>query len=81
MDRRPRTAERIGLVDTVVAPDALSALVRDTAATIAARSQLSVRSAKAIIDGWQGPVEQDLAEVAEGIAAFKARRPPLWPAG
>ena len=76
-----RTAERIGLVDTVVAADTLAASVRDTAGVIAARSQLSVRSAKAIIDGWDGPVRQDPTEVAEGIAAFRERRAPQWPAG
>lgn len=73
------SAERIGLVDGLVTPAALAASVRDTAATIAARSQRSVRSAKAIIDGWDGPVRQDLTEVAEGIAAFRARRAPVWP--
>lgn len=76
-----RSAERIGLVDAVVAPDTLAAAVRDTATTITGRSQLSVRSAKAIIDGWDGLVRQDLTEVAEGIAAFRARRAPVWPAG
>jgi enoyl-CoA hydratase/carnithine racemase len=75
------SAERIGLVDAVVDPDTLAATVRATAATIAARSQLSVRAAKAVIDGWDGPVRQDLTEVAEGIAAFRARRSPVWPAG
>ncbi|MEV0127607.1 enoyl-CoA hydratase/isomerase family protein [Dactylosporangium sp. NPDC050688] len=76
-----RTAERIGLVDTVAPGAELAALVRDTAATIAARSQYSVRSAKAIIDGWDGPVRHDPAEVAEGIAAFRDRRQPRWPSG
>jgi enoyl-CoA hydratase/carnithine racemase len=75
------SAERIGLVDTVVAPDDLAATVRATAATIAGRSQHSVRSAKAVIDGWDGEVRQDLTEVAEGIAAFRARRAPQWPSG
>lgn len=69
----------IGLVDTVVAPDALAASVRDTAATITTRSQLSVRAAKAFIDGREGPTRQDPAEVAEGLAAFRDRRPPTWP--
>lgn len=76
-----RAAERIGLVDAVADADALAALVRDTAATIASRSQLSVRAAKSIIDGGEGPARQDPAEVAEGIAAFRERRPPVWPAG
>ncbi len=76
-----RAAERIGLVDALVAPATLAAAVRDTAATIAGRSQRSVRAAKAIIDGWDGQVRQDLAEVAEGIAAFRERRSPVWPAG
>ncbi|MFC4996868.1 enoyl-CoA hydratase-related protein [Dactylosporangium cerinum] len=76
-----RTAERIGLVDTVVATDSLAATVRDTAAVIAGRSQLSVRAAKAIIDGWDGLVQQDPTEMAEGIAAFRQRRAPRWPSG
>ena len=76
-----RSAEQFGLVDAVVDPDTLAATVRATAATIAGRSQHSVRSAKAIIDGWDGTVRQDLAEVAEGIAAFRTRRAPVWPAG
>jgi enoyl-CoA hydratase/carnithine racemase len=75
------TAERIGLVDAVLPAAALAAGVRDTAATISARSQLSVRAAKSIIDGRPGPTPQDPAEVAEGVAAFLERRPPVWPAG
>lgn len=73
-------AERIGLVDAVVAPGLLAALVRDTAATIAARSQRSVRAAKSIIDGHDLLPRQDPAEIAEGIAAFRERRSPAWPA-
>ncbi|MDG6109601.1 enoyl-CoA hydratase/isomerase family protein [Dactylosporangium aurantiacum] len=72
------TAERIGLVDTVAPAADLAALVQATATTIAARSQHSVRSAKAIIDGSDGAAPHDPAEVAEGIAAFRERRAPRW---
>jgi hypothetical protein len=47
---------------------------------LARRSQLTIHAAKAIIDGREPP-EQDEKELAEGIAAFTARRAPDfgWP--
>jgi len=70
-------AERWGLADLVVPDDALAATVGELAATIAARSQLTLRAAKAVLGGAPVP-EQDEAELAEGVAAFAARRPPKF---
>ncbi|WP_433080956.1 enoyl-CoA hydratase/isomerase family protein [Dactylosporangium sp. CA-052675] len=72
-----RSAERWGLADLVVPDDALAATVDDLAATIASRSRLTLRAAKAVLGGLAVP-EQDEAEMAEGIGAFRERRAPNW---
>ncbi|MEU7868087.1 enoyl-CoA hydratase-related protein [Dactylosporangium sp. NPDC049140] len=70
-------AERWGLADLVVPDGNLAATVDDLAATIAARSQLTLRAAKAVLGDRPVP-EQSEAEMAEGIAAFGARRAPQF---
>ncbi|WP_433611135.1 enoyl-CoA hydratase/isomerase family protein [Dactylosporangium sp. CA-139114] len=72
-----RSAERWGLADLVVPDDALAATVDDLAATIASRSRLTLRAAKAVLGGL-AVAEQDEAEMAEGIGAFRERRAPNW---
>lgn len=71
------TAGRWGLADLVVPDDALAATVDDLAATIAARSPLTLRAAKAVLGDRPVP-PADEAAVAEGIAAFRERRAPNW---
>ncbi|MFI5913560.1 enoyl-CoA hydratase/isomerase family protein [Dactylosporangium sp. NPDC051541] len=66
-----------GLIDRLVPDDLLSAAVDDLAATIAARSRLTLRAAKAVLGDLPVPA-QDEAELAEGIAAFQERRAPNW---
>jgi enoyl-CoA hydratase/carnithine racemase len=70
-------AERMGLVDVLVPDDALSATVDDLAATMATRSQLTLRAAKAVLGDRPVP-PQDEPELAEGLDAFTARRPPAF---
>lgn len=67
-------AERFGLVDAVVPAADLAGTVLRAATTVAARSQLTIRAAKAVLGGGEPPA-QDEAELAEGLAAFAARRP------
>ncbi|WP_432832089.1 enoyl-CoA hydratase/isomerase family protein [Dactylosporangium sp. CA-092794] len=69
------TAERFGLIDAVVPAAELAASVLHTATTIAARSQLTIRAAKAVLADLEPPAP-DEAEMAEGVAAFRARRLP-----
>ncbi|GLU48753.1 enoyl-CoA hydratase/isomerase family protein [Nocardiopsis ansamitocini] len=75
-------AHRIGLVDVVVEDDALEAAVAEFTDTLAARSQLSVRAAKAIIGEadpspeWRSAAAG--AELAEGKRAFTERREPRF---
>jgi enoyl-CoA hydratase/carnithine racemase len=70
-------AERMGLVDAVFPAADLPASVRQAASTIASRSQLTLRATKAVLSG-DAPPPQDEAELTEGIAAFTARRPPVF---
>ncbi|MFN3339042.1 MAG: enoyl-CoA hydratase/isomerase family protein [Dietzia sp.] len=81
-------ALRIGLVTSVVAPDALLHAARETAATIAAKGPLAVRLAKLVVragmdaDQGTGQVVERLAQAvlygsedkAEGTAAFLGKR-------
>jgi enoyl-CoA hydratase/carnithine racemase len=78
-------ALRTGLVDEVLAPEALSQRVYGFARTLATRSQLTLAATKEIVDGradgarfrrWQ---EESREEVAEGVAAFMERRDPRFP--
>ncbi|WP_433052675.1 enoyl-CoA hydratase/isomerase family protein [Dactylosporangium sp. CS-033363] len=70
-------ALRMGLVDVLVPDGDLAATVDDLAATIAARSELTLRAAKAVLGDLPVP-PQDEAAMAEGIAAFRERRNPSW---
>jgi enoyl-CoA hydratase/carnithine racemase len=84
-------ALRCGLVDRVVAADALEAEVRRLADVLASRSALSQRATKevlaALTGGRDGEAEagrwyrETIArgELAEGVAAFADRRPPRFP--
>ncbi len=83
------TALRIGLVNEVHEPEAVRARVRELAATIASRAQVSLRGAKTIVGLiTDGQHEEDgavhalydeavhSAEYAEGVAAFLEKRAP-----
>jgi enoyl-CoA hydratase/carnithine racemase len=84
-------ALRCGLVDRVVAAEALEAEVRRLAGVLASRSALSQRATKevlaALAEGRDGEAEagrwyrETIArgELAEGVAAFADRRPPRFP--
>ncbi|GAA4616332.1 enoyl-CoA hydratase/isomerase family protein [Saccharopolyspora hordei] len=84
-------AQRMRLVDEVV--DDPRERVEQLAATIASRSQLTVRASKELVDlahrglplddaaaRWQR-TSAEAGESAEGIAAFLERRPPEFPYG
>ncbi|MEV6928690.1 enoyl-CoA hydratase-related protein [Dactylosporangium sp. NPDC051485] len=71
------SAERFGLVDAVVPAADLAAAVHRTATTIAGRSLLTQRAAKAVLSG-AAPPAQDEAELQEGITAFLERREPVF---
>lgn len=85
------TALRVGLVDRLVAPDALEAEVRRFADVLASRSALSQRATKQVIaaltTGSDGEAEvarwyrETVAsgELTEGVAAFAERRTPAFP--
>ena len=83
------TALRIGLVNEIHEPEAVHARVRDLAATIASRAQVSLRGAKTIVNLiTDGQHEEDgavhalydeavhSAEYTEGVAAFLEKRTP-----
>ncbi len=85
-------ALRIGLVDEAHPKESWEAAVRATADAMAALSPHSIRKAKAMVRLiQQGTVKESdetrdwFAEAAtgpdfaEGLAAFKARRPPIFP--
>jgi enoyl-CoA hydratase/carnithine racemase len=86
------TARALGLVNRVVAPEALDAAVDGLAATIAAKSPVAVRIGKALFHRQLGlalPEAYELAsetmarnlmaeDAAEGIDAFLTRRSPVW---
>jgi len=84
-------AARIGFLDEVLTPDALAGRVAEFCRTVASRSQLTLRSAKELVDLvaagedatergrlWQAEVARAAVDgdTAEGIAAFLERRPP-----
>jgi enoyl-CoA hydratase len=85
-------ALRIGLVNAVVAPDALMARVRAVAETITTRAPLAVAAAKrAARDGADLSLASGLelerrmfsglfstADQKEGMRAFIVKRPPAW---
>jgi enoyl-CoA hydratase/carnithine racemase len=71
-------AERLGLVDAVFPAADLASAVHQAASTIASRSQLTQRAAKTVLSGGSPP-PQDEAELTEGLAAFAARRAPVFP--
>jgi enoyl-CoA hydratase len=84
-----QTALRIGLVQEIVEPDALAGRVTELADRIAGNAPLSVRAAKAAIRAADRPAADTRAEaeqliadcatsadLAEGRAAFLAKRPP-----
>jgi enoyl-CoA hydratase/carnithine racemase len=85
------TALRVGLVDRVLAADDLDAEVHRFAEVLAGRSALSQRATKqvvaALLDGADGEAvvapwyRATIAggELAEGVAAFAARRAPDFP--
>lgn len=86
------TAERIGLVNRVVAPGTALAEARAVASEIAARGPLAVRAAKRLIDlAGSTALDEGLAaetdatvtlfdsdDLAEGAAAFLGKRPPRY---
>lgn len=85
-------ALRIGLVNRVVAADALSATVAELAATIAANAPLTVRASRLTINEvLKDPAERDTAlmdrlfracfdsaDYREGRRAFLAKRAPIF---
>jgi enoyl-CoA hydratase/carnithine racemase len=84
-------ALRCGLVDRVVAAEALEAEVHRLADVLASRSALSQRATKEVVaalaGGRDGEAEAGrwyretiaCGELAEGVAAFADRRPPRFP--
>ena len=85
-------AERIGFVSRVVPVEQLDGAVDDLAATLAAKSRsvmelgrdsfhatwdLSAAEALRVLHPTLG-LATGLADAAEGVAAFKERRPPRW---
>lgn len=86
-------AERIGLVDRVVAPEALHETVEAEVARFTAQSAVVLRLAKrALLDGLELDFEQGLAalehlyqyelmtteDANEGLRAFVQKRKPVW---
>jgi len=86
-------AELMGLVNEVVAPEALEARVLELASEIAANAPLSLAGSKRVIRGLRDPrlpedVEQELIELREscfrsddfreGVRAFAEKRKPVW---
>ena len=78
-------AERWGLVNEVVPPQALMSRARELAAEIAANAPVAVQLAKAAIDGdpsalegFAGALAASADDGREGIAAFRERRTPRF---
>jgi enoyl-CoA hydratase len=84
------TALRVGLVDEVVAPDALEERVRELSSEICQNAPLSILAAKASVDqiarerdAGEGPEHLiracfASADFQEGRAAFLEKRPPVF---
>jgi enoyl-CoA hydratase/carnithine racemase len=86
-------ADRIGFVTRVVATDELDAAVDELAATLAAKSPTAMRLGRdgfyATLDLAAADalavlhplltITASTADAAEGIAAFREKRPPQWP--
>jgi enoyl-CoA hydratase/carnithine racemase len=79
------TAERWGLVNEVVPGDALMSRARELAREIAANAPIAVQLAKAAIDGdpaaveaFAGALAAATGDAAEGMAAFREKRPPRF---
>ena len=81
----------LGLVNRVVAPDAIGAAVRELSIAVASNAPLTVRAAKEMTRRLlakrrlTSPEARDLIEMCygsddfrEGVAAFLAKRPPQW---
>ena len=65
-----REAEKMGLVNRVVADDALEATVEELAATIAANAPLTVRCAKLVVgEALKDVAERDVAAAEQAVAA------------
>jgi enoyl-CoA hydratase len=85
-------AERIGIVNRVVAPDAFDDAVRDWAERLAAKSPLLMKLGKdalwrqndmALDDAWdylraQLTIAFSTEDIQEGVAAFFEKREPRW---
>lgn len=85
-------ALRVGLIDELLAADALEARVNNLVATLIERSSLTQVASKAMIDEvvrdgrvkpattrhWEDEMDKS-GEVREGVAAFLAKRPVRWP--
>ena len=82
-------AHRVRLIDRLVAPDALDATARELAATIAGRSQVSVRGGKRFVEKAVAGLDEPDAEALrlpldavtsddyrEGVDAFLQKRAP-----
>jgi enoyl-CoA hydratase/carnithine racemase len=84
-------AQTLGLVSRLAAPDDIDGVVRDLAAGIAANAPLTVRATKEMIRRLTATRrlgagdDRDLVELCytsadfhEGVAAFLAKRKPVW---
>lgn len=85
-------ADRLGLLTSLVAPEALDSTVAKLAATLAAKPPDTVRQGRdSFYAVWDRGVDDSLRllhplltitasgpEAAEGIAAFSEKRPPRW---
>jgi enoyl-CoA hydratase/carnithine racemase len=86
------TAERVGLVNRVVPAEAVLATARDMAAGLAASAPLALALAKRALNRtWESDLDAALeheaalqgiagrsADHAEGLAAFRDKRPPRF---